>query len=495
MRKKSIDPAQEKLREMKDLWNENTSAYISSIISLKRGLNGRGDPAAGLPSSKIQYPLPEEVAAALDKFNANSQAIYNQAKGIMEYQRSYSEKRRQPKTASIKNASWVGTRLFSTIVNYPFAWFTNDEVLKSKLRLLYIMKDLKDKTNLVEVKVQSSNEVFDAVIDFYKMIQSVHLSFSPILDQLIKEFTQQASTAVAVDPKLESKTTQEQTPGSPPLPADKTSKIPGLMPQREMTLAEHIESLLPSMNSEIKIIEHRIDILLRDEDLSSISQQQRIKYDQSLIEMQRVISNAAANKDEQSLYELKEAYDEFKGLIEDLLLTLLPVELNGARIKYDQFLEMQLDEDEDSKVDENDLKDLEKTAAYNLSRWLGRFKLMMSFNEMARTRLLLSKKLNNLSNQINEAMNLFEKKNSSMQDIIIKVYEIYKSIADISEFMAKLARSYNLSVAYAKKTDDTSFISFKDGDISRLEREGPKFMQMADDLYTILYPPVEERKK
>ena len=42
-RKRAIDSLQEELRAEKDEWNGETSEFISALISLKKGINGRGD--------------------------------------------------------------------------------------------------------------------------------------------------------------------------------------------------------------------------------------------------------------------------------------------------------------------------------------------------------------------------------------------------------------------------------------------------------------------
>ena len=50
-RKRSMDPAQEHLREQKDIWNKSTKALIAKMIAFKQALNGRGNVSAGLPPS------------------------------------------------------------------------------------------------------------------------------------------------------------------------------------------------------------------------------------------------------------------------------------------------------------------------------------------------------------------------------------------------------------------------------------------------------------
>lgn len=98
-RKRSMDPAQEHLREQKSLWNKSTTDLIAKIIAFKRGLNGRGDPRAGLPASNIKEPLPSQVGSYLDQIATDYSSLVSGAEKIIQEQEHYSKVRRktQPK--------------------------------------------------------------------------------------------------------------------------------------------------------------------------------------------------------------------------------------------------------------------------------------------------------------------------------------------------------------------------------------------------------------
>lgn len=102
-RKKSTDPVQEALRTHKDKWNQAAKEFIDRMISFKRGLNGRGDPKYGLPPGSIKDPLPGQVVSFLSQLASNFEQLASEAERIEQEQASYSEHRRKPKEAAIKN--------------------------------------------------------------------------------------------------------------------------------------------------------------------------------------------------------------------------------------------------------------------------------------------------------------------------------------------------------------------------------------------------------
>lgn len=108
-RAKSQDSAQEHLRASKESWNKQVSAWIAALnalkphlISFKRGLNGRGDPKAGLPISSIKDPMPAQIVGYLgnvhSEFNELASIfakLVDEAGNIMQEQAQYSAHRRK----------------------------------------------------------------------------------------------------------------------------------------------------------------------------------------------------------------------------------------------------------------------------------------------------------------------------------------------------------------------------------------------------------------
>lgn len=96
-RSQSKDPVQESLRSKKDSWNSDASTLIAQLIAFKRGLNGRGDPRAGIPTSRIKDPLPSEVGSYLDQMASNFNTLIHEAQSIINDQQSYSSNRQKPR--------------------------------------------------------------------------------------------------------------------------------------------------------------------------------------------------------------------------------------------------------------------------------------------------------------------------------------------------------------------------------------------------------------
>lgn len=103
-RKRSSDPAQEHLREVKQIWNKSTTDLIAKLIAFKRGLNGRGDPRVGLPPSNIREPLPSQVGSYLNQIATEYTSLIDGAEKIIQEQENYSKIRKKPHTDTIMSA-------------------------------------------------------------------------------------------------------------------------------------------------------------------------------------------------------------------------------------------------------------------------------------------------------------------------------------------------------------------------------------------------------
>ena len=93
---RSSDPQQQALRDHKKQFNTATKEFIKRLIALKKGINGRGDNTYGIPISRIQDPLPQEVFTMLQEISSNFEQLVNEAQQIAQEQAYYSEHRRKP---------------------------------------------------------------------------------------------------------------------------------------------------------------------------------------------------------------------------------------------------------------------------------------------------------------------------------------------------------------------------------------------------------------
>ncbi len=88
-RARAKDPAQEKVRSQKDVWNKACSEFISRLIAFKRGLNGRGDARYSIPPSKITEAVPVEVGSLLNELASNFSRLVDSADSITNFQNEY----------------------------------------------------------------------------------------------------------------------------------------------------------------------------------------------------------------------------------------------------------------------------------------------------------------------------------------------------------------------------------------------------------------------
>jgi len=209
------DPVQKKLRDNKKQWSKDTSTLIAQLIAFKRGLNGRGDPRAGLPASNIKDPLPDEVKAYMNQMVQRFQEITDRASKIIDEQSQYSQNRRKPKEESPqqqqqvetsmpvaaalkhdleKNARLLDkssrvTRFIAYVMQYP--WFAGEEneIIKAKLGLMYAAADFENRLNEIEYALTSfdKNSQSKAFYDFSRFIILFQRRFMDIFDETVKK--------------------------------------------------------------------------------------------------------------------------------------------------------------------------------------------------------------------------------------------------------------------------------------------------------------------
>ncbi len=101
-RKPSSDPAQEKLRQTKSLWNKDVSVFINDLIHLKKTMNG-------WPSkfhqerSFIKEPIPADPVSIIGVLSGDFQELAQRGDAIVQEQLNYAKTRRkkQPKQLNL----------------------------------------------------------------------------------------------------------------------------------------------------------------------------------------------------------------------------------------------------------------------------------------------------------------------------------------------------------------------------------------------------------
>lgn len=196
-RSKSADPAQEALREAKSQWNANCSQLIGRLIAFKRGINGRGEPRAGLPASSIKDPLPLEVVSYLNELSSYYEHVADQADAIITAQQNYAENRQKKQV----RAQWeyidqkiVKMADFSLAQMPGAAWtymregiWNRDETFKSRWDMLNIFADSRMIEKVEDILMSSDEDAINmAVAEYIKFFTYFKKSYDLYLKYLEK---------------------------------------------------------------------------------------------------------------------------------------------------------------------------------------------------------------------------------------------------------------------------------------------------------------------
>lgn len=97
-RKPSNDPAQEKLRQSKALWNKEVSTFVNDLIHYKKLMNGWPNKFFK-ERSRITDPIPADPATIIGTLAGDFQEIANKGNSLIQEQVNYAKTRRkkQPK--------------------------------------------------------------------------------------------------------------------------------------------------------------------------------------------------------------------------------------------------------------------------------------------------------------------------------------------------------------------------------------------------------------
>lgn len=190
-RKHSQDPKQEALRAHKDTWNKACSEFIARInkfkpelISFKRGLNGRGDPNAGIPASNIKDPLPNEIKSSLSDIAREFQSlattfdqIISSADSIIQEQSNYSQTRRKPK---ISNSQFSYQEILMVEASNPLSrlWASFKSFFSSKEGKAYRISMLKLSQKIYYDLISLEEELLKKNVDNIETIVRKHMVLS-----------------------------------------------------------------------------------------------------------------------------------------------------------------------------------------------------------------------------------------------------------------------------------------------------------------------------
>ena len=388
------DSVQKELRQNKAQWNAICSKFISKLIAFKRGMNGKGDPRFGLPASKIQFPLPDQIPSYLSSITTEFEMLAEKAAHLIDEQKRYSETRHKsqngvlvpPKHASyelIVEASNPLSRFF-TYVKTPFSKKDGKQTRTSMLLLAHeIYKEL---LKLEDLTLSSSDD----------SIEKLYSLFMVIRDKVRSLETMSRSFNVAV---------QKNDPG-------------------------------PALNESGKFNPEFKKILLD-------GMKKEIDYSASFIAPSLMMElQALYNKLKESSDDEINVHDKF----EEALQRALKIAMRNTGLVARNFKELfHANERRDAKKNKSDNSDANDQfiieAGNFLTRWLGKKKhKIFPYKKTSGLRLSLHNKIIEAKKIINDFMDDLERFDNGGKDINEKVLRITAAIIGMQDDVSSLEK-------------------------------------------------------
>jgi len=293
-RKRSEDTPQEALRERKSRWNKEVKTLIAQLIAFKKGLNGRGDPRAGLPASDIKHPFPNEVGQYLDEMATRYSQVVSEAKQIITDQSNYSKSRRKStremsgeqlaastQSGLEKQASWWGSRAWTWVTQYPILGGSDAD--RDRIALLNTTTALIDYLDEIDTYLAhgGTNSIPMAVYKLLAMQRVFSARFVKIFNRMMDRHSEVGAAAksqgelppppvpVAIPTLADTPmpTVPESQPGTP-MPTDPEGALKDL---REILLVDihHLTKLLTLARIKKQISDDDLKLLRMDYQLIS----------------------------------------------------------------------------------------------------------------------------------------------------------------------------------------------------------------------------------
>ncbi len=421
-RKHSSDPVQEKLRADKSSWNDQASHFIAQLnafkpkmIAFKRGLNGKGDPRAGIPASDIKNPLPGEVSSYLslisNEFHALTSSfdqLVSEVSGVISEQAQYSNSRKKGKTASldfseeelVALASNPFSRFWAQMIGKFDTSAANVQRLSMLKKAAQINASLKDFEEMSLVKGTKNIE----------LLEKAYASLRGKFDSLVKDVTLYATSLNREklnDPSTSKKETEEE------VPVKEKPKSPAKNDEEDIERRE-----LPAAPAFITALKVQ-DVLLELKELYEVFPKQSVK--DNIVFGQRFFKEDPESKKfiRNILYKryYKDLTDFRKTLEKDL----------NEKIPASANLEDLLKIKEDGVVG----GDIKNKTAGPIQRMLGRTNHYWRNDETTSARIHIADAADLARTENRKLMDLLEKKNPSPESLtghIAKINEHFKQM-------------------------------------------------------------------
>jgi len=464
-RKRSEDSSQENIRERKAQWNKEVKTLIAQLIAFKRGINGRGDPRAGLPASNIKYPFPNEIGRYLEEMATRYQKVIDEARRIIDSQKEYSNTRRKgkkdmpmPIAASSTNmlekfGSWWGSRAWTWITQYPI--MGGQDADRDRIALLNTTTSLIDYLDEFEVNLSSSDS--DSIPAAAYKLLAMHSVFDDrfikIFNRMMKRHNAVLSEAATEGklPPLPTAAPAEPTP-APPVPDNPEEALRLL---RDILLIDihHVTKLLDITKQMKKITPDEYKMLFDDYKLIN-------KIGGQAFGMLTV-----ALKTEGS----EESIATAMNLYRDVLVRYNKV-LNAFKrclnVEGNRFKTLLEQSEEMYKKELTALygPDIEKLAQKSLQRWWRRTRLGLLPDEKDRMKRDVVLKTQEITRLLDHTQNLLEDRHTTAAQMVQYVADVSEALSSVFEMTRALVEHHNATEAEIK-------LKNKKRNVNKIERE------------------------
>lgn len=523
------DPVQKKLRDNKKQWSKDTSTLIAQLIAFKRGLNGRGDPKAGIPPSNIKDPLPKEVESYLNQMFIRFQDITQRADKIINEQEEYSKNRKKSnkelqnitssynfdkvqKLARIIDRSDTLTRLWTVVSQYPL--FGEDEKLtRERIRIMYSAADYEAQINEIEYKLTSFDDDYGPTKSFYEFSRFI-ISFDQRWVQRFKNLiTHQASYYDKNKEKIK-----------PPPPPSSNSQAQELRAeQREDNSQEDNDAQQAIENAEKKgkrpknapnSPENQVDYnwseikdfaknVLNDLDyflmMKNLIENNNYIEDITGIErglsdiqkLAKMVMSSASKKESEGLTDdynrLQKEYSEY---VSNIVKSLnAPNNINTIND-----INSWLEKNKTSSVNKDEL--LKFAAKHKFKRWMQRVRLSIYTGEYDRSRLETARLLRDIADNFDIIQFLLENDDVFLAEVSANVQRLYLQLEQACKYYAYIGKYHNY--VYGSKrleSGEANIGMINTSQIKVLEDFSKQMSKNAEELSSIVIPDSEKNKK
>jgi hypothetical protein len=468
-RKRSEDPKQEAVREQKAEWNAQVSQFIAKLIAFKKGINGRGEPKAGLPPSNIREPLPSEISLYLRHLATEYAEIVQNADGIIKSQYQYSMTRRKStKHANeigapiISQASWWGSRLWSRMKLHSLP----KEVRKLRLEMIRSASYMYDELDDIEDKFYSTDIIKNASGINQLAILSVGSlrSFLRIYNKLLYTYTKldkpsqtdQSTEGLASEQRvINEKPTQEERAEEEGMALPKPQNPQKILAKR-IEQVTYIKRQLFDAEMVLNFIRKNIDKLGFDPKLvDEISRSHQLLHTQAqnfILASRKVGANEVLKLEEWAKDIIRKYKKEFTSVY-DLLKEKMDLSQVTERDNFHIMLPLIGIEGIDIAQPPSPM-DLGKQASGVVSRWINRKLLRMSQSAENDIKLAVTEKLIKVIHGFDKVMDIVENKDSTsdkIRDSVLSVINDYSLMLINLQILAKIIYLKQDEVKFTEK--------------------------------------------